>query len=120
MTQDVSPGVPNLDALGFDLPTPEQGLVEAKRRFALTLRRSELAWLLHEQYDPSTPAWNIDVARNLVTLRDGVDQFVAPVRRVRVEQAHPEVALDLLNFAKKNGQCWAICRVHWLTGAGLR
>ena len=63
MTQDVPPGVPNLDALGFDLPTPEEGLVEAKRRFALTLRRSELVWLLHEQYDPTTPAWNIDVAR---------------------------------------------------------
>src|SRR5947207_1900113 len=29
MTQDVPPGVPNLDALGFDLPTPEEGLVEA-------------------------------------------------------------------------------------------
>ena len=52
MTQDVPPSVPNLDALGFDLPTPEEGLVEAKRRFALTLRRSELAWLLQEQYDP--------------------------------------------------------------------
>ena len=63
MTQDVSPGVPNLDVHGFDLPTPEEGLVEAKRRFALTLRRSELAWLIQEQYDPTTPAWNIDVAR---------------------------------------------------------
>jgi hypothetical protein len=63
---------------------------------------------------------NIDVARNLVTMRDGVDEFVAPVRRVGVEKAHPEVALDLLNFAKKSGQCWAMCRVHWLTGSGLR
>ena len=35
----------NQDALGFDLPTPEQGLVEAKRRLALTFRRSELVWL---------------------------------------------------------------------------
>ena len=63
MTQPVSPGVPNLDALGFDLPTPEEGLAEAKRRIALILRRSELVWLLKEQYDPSTPAWNIDVVR---------------------------------------------------------
>ncbi len=47
---------------------------------------------------------NIDVARDLVALRDGLDQFVAPVRRVRVKQAHPEVALDFLNFAKKRGQ----------------
>jgi hypothetical protein len=63
MKQDVPPGVPNLDVHGFDLPTPEEGLIEAKRRFALTIRRSELIWLLQEQYDPSTPAWNIDVAR---------------------------------------------------------
>ena len=63
MTQDISPGVPNLDALGFDLPTPEEGLAEAKRRIAQTLRRSELVWLLQEKYDPTTPAWNIDVAR---------------------------------------------------------
>jgi hypothetical protein len=63
MTQEISPGVPNLDVLGFDLPTPEEGLAEAKRRIALTLRRSELAWLLQEKYDPTTPAWNIDVVR---------------------------------------------------------
>ena len=63
MKQDVPPGVPNLDVHGFDLPTPEEGLIEAKRRFALTLRRSELLWLLQEQYDPTTPAWNFDVAR---------------------------------------------------------
>jgi hypothetical protein len=63
MTQDIRPGVPNLDALGFDLPTPQEGLAEAKRRFALTLRRSELLWLMQEQYDPTTPAWNLDVTR---------------------------------------------------------
>ena len=63
MTQDVPPGVPNLDALGFELPTPEEGLVEAKRRIALILRRSELVWMLEERYDPTTPAWNIDMAR---------------------------------------------------------
>ena len=63
MTEDVSQGVPNLDALGFELPTPEEGLVEAKRRLALTLRRSELVWLLAERYDPTTPAWNLDLIR---------------------------------------------------------
>ena len=63
MTQDASQRSPNQDALGFDLPTPEQGLVEAKRRLALTFRRSELVWLAAEQYDPTTPAWNIDVVR---------------------------------------------------------
>jgi len=63
MTQDLSQGVPNLDALGFELPTPEEGLVEAKRRLAQTFRRSELVWLVEERYDPTTPAWNIDVMR---------------------------------------------------------
>jgi hypothetical protein len=67
MTQHVPPGVPNLDALGFDLPTPEEGLVEAKRRIAQTFRRSELVWLIGERYDPTTPAWNIDVLRQGAT-----------------------------------------------------
>src|SRR5262245_17510160 len=63
MTQDLSQAVPSLDALGFDLPTPEEGLVEAKRRLTLTFRRSELVWIVEERYDPTTPAWNIDVVR---------------------------------------------------------
>ncbi|HEU5099242.1 MAG TPA: hypothetical protein VFU22_09495 [Roseiflexaceae bacterium] len=63
MTQDLSQGAPNLDALGYELPTPEEGLVEAKRRIAQTMRRSELVWLMQERYDPTTPAWNIDVVR---------------------------------------------------------
>jgi hypothetical protein len=63
MTQDPSQRVPNLDALGFELPTPEEGLAEAKRRIALTFRRNELVWLMAEEYDPTTPAWNIDVMR---------------------------------------------------------
>ena len=63
MTQDLSQRVPNLDALGFELPTPEEGLLEAKRRIALTFRRNELVWLMAEHYDPTTPAWNIDMIR---------------------------------------------------------
>jgi hypothetical protein len=63
MTQDSSPPIPNLDALGFNLPTPEQGLLEAKRRLAQTFRRNEMIWLMAENYDPITPAWNIDVLR---------------------------------------------------------
>src|SRR6267378_820412 len=50
---------------------------------------------------------NIDVASDLVAVRDGVDQFVTPVRRVRIKQAHPEVPLDSLNFAKKADKRWA-------------
>src|SRR5262245_32807271 len=63
MTQDASRSAPNLDALGFDLPSPEEGLYEGKRRLALTFRRTELVWLIAETYDPTTPAWNIDMLR---------------------------------------------------------
>ena len=55
--------VPNRDAHGFDLPTPEEGLAEAKRRLALTFRRSDMVWLVGETYDPTTPAWNLDIVR---------------------------------------------------------
>lgn len=68
MKQDLS-RVPNLDALGFDLPTPEQGLAEAKRRLALTFRRSDMIWLVAETYDPTTPAWNLDFVRQGATGR---------------------------------------------------
>src|SRR5436190_15109871 len=50
---------------------------------------------------------NIYVASNLDALRDGADQFVTPVRRVRIKQAHPEVPLDFLNVAKKANKRWA-------------
>lgn len=63
MTNNSTQRAPNLDALGFDLPTPEEGLVDAKRRLALILRRSEMAWLVGETYDRVTPAWLLDVVR---------------------------------------------------------
>src|SRR5438132_13886855 len=44
---------------------------------------------------------NIDVARDLVALCDRFNQFVAPMRRMRIKQAHPEFAFDLLNLAKQ-------------------
>lgn len=55
--------IPNLDALGFDLPTPEEGLAEAKRRLARTFRPTDMIWVVAETYDPITPAWNIDFVR---------------------------------------------------------
>jgi hypothetical protein len=61
--------VPNLDALGFELPTPEEGLIEAKCRLALTFNRSDMVWLIAETYDPTTPAWIIDVVRQGATGR---------------------------------------------------
>jgi hypothetical protein len=54
---------PNQDAHGFKLPTPEEGLAMAKRRLARTFKRSELVWLMETRYDPTTPAWVIDVVR---------------------------------------------------------
>ena len=69
MTQATTQRAPNLDALGFAVPTAEEGLLEAKRRLALTFRRSEMVWLVGERYDPTTPAWNIDVVRQGATGR---------------------------------------------------
>ena len=37
---------------------------------------------------------HVDVAGDLRALGDGPDELVAPVRRMRVEQADPEIALD--------------------------
>lgn len=53
----------NRDVRGFDLPTPEAGLAEARRRLARTFQRDELVWQMGERYDPTTPAWNIDLVR---------------------------------------------------------
>jgi len=69
MRQDPSQRVPNLDVHGFDLPTPEEGLAEGKRRLARTFDRGELVWLIGERYDPTTPAWLIDVVRQGATGR---------------------------------------------------
>jgi hypothetical protein len=59
--QTPSQPVPNLD--GFELPSPETSLVRAKHRLAQTLRRDEMVWLVAERYDPSTPAWTLDIVR---------------------------------------------------------
>lgn len=63
MTQDGSQSGYDLAPHGFSLPTPEEGLVEAKHRLALTLRPNEMVWLAGETYDPVTPAWLLDVVR---------------------------------------------------------
>lgn len=55
--------VPNIDALGFDLPRPEEGLIEAKRHLAQTFRPNEMIWIVAETYDPITPSWQINVVR---------------------------------------------------------
>jgi len=63
MTQEAIPKAYDLDAHGFSLPTPDEGLVEAKRRIAQVLRATELVWLVGERYDQLTPAWIIDIVR---------------------------------------------------------
>ena len=55
--------LPNLDVYGHKLPTPEEGLVEAKRLLARIFRRGERVWLLGTRYDPITPGWLIDILR---------------------------------------------------------
>jgi hypothetical protein len=55
--------LPNLDVYGEELPTPDEGLVEAKRWLARLFRRGERVWLLGTRYDPVTPGWLIDIVR---------------------------------------------------------
>lgn len=58
---------PNMDSLGFDLPTAAEGLAGAKRRLAKTFRHTDMIWVVDEVYDPVTPAWNIDFVRQGAT-----------------------------------------------------
>src|SRR5438046_10655124 len=60
---------------------------------------------------------NIDVTRNLVAFCDRLDQFIAPMRRMCIKQAHPKFAFDLLNFAKQSRKRWSTRRINWLTRA---
>jgi hypothetical protein len=61
--EDTSQRLPNLDVYGHELPTPEEGLVEAKRLLARIFRRGERVWLLGTRYDPIGPGWLIDIMR---------------------------------------------------------
>src|SRR5438094_3119409 len=63
---------------------------------------------------------NIDVARDLVALCNDLNQFIAPMRRVRVKQAHPKFAFDLLNLAKQRGEGRSASRIDWLAGPCFR
>jgi hypothetical protein len=63
MTEELNPNLPNLDVHGRTLPTPEEGLVEAKRLLAHTFRRGERIWLVGTRYDPIGPGWLLDIVR---------------------------------------------------------
>jgi hypothetical protein len=69
MIEDTNQSLPNLDVYGDVLPTPEEGLVEAKRLLARTFRRGDLAWLVGTRYDPVGPGWLIDIVRQGATGR---------------------------------------------------
>ena len=44
---------------------------------------------------------NVHVARDLFAFGDGLDEFVRPMRRMRVKQANPEIALERIQFAQQ-------------------
>ena len=44
---------------------------------------------------------DVHVARDFLAFGDGLDEFVRPVRRMRVEQADPEIALERIQFAQQ-------------------
>ena len=47
---------------------------------------------------------HVDVAGDLRAFGDRADELVAPVRRMGVEQADPEIALDRLQLAEQGGE----------------
>ena len=47
---------------------------------------------------------HIDVLNDLLTLGDGCDDFLCPVRWVGVKDANPKLALDRVEFAEQAGQ----------------
>jgi len=69
MTQESTPHLSNLDVRGHQLPTPEQGLAEGRRRLARTFRENERVWLLGTRYDPVLPGWLLDIVRQGATGR---------------------------------------------------
>ena len=93
---DTARQLPNLDVHGHELPTPEQGLVEAKRLLARIFRRGERVWLLGTRYDPVTPGWLIDVLR-----QGGSGRWVQPAsvpRTFSSKSVRPSSSVSASNF----------------------
>ncbi len=63
---------------------------------------------------------HVDVPHHVPAPRDGFDQFVAPVRRVGVKQAHPEIARDLVEAFDESTERDSPPAIHRLARAGLR
>ena len=47
---------------------------------------------------------HVDVARDLFGSGDRLDEFIAPMRGMRVEEPNPELAFDRVEFAQQFGQ----------------
>src|SRR5439155_21739035 len=58
---------------------------------------------------------DIDIPRDLVASSDCLNQFITPMRRMRVKKAHPEFPFNVLNFAKERGECRPAHRINRLT-----
>src|SRR5437660_11266161 len=58
---------------------------------------------------------DIDIARDLVAASDCLNQFITPMRRMRVKEAHPEFPFNLLNLAKERGERRPVRRINRLT-----
>lgn len=54
---------------------------------------------------------NIDVAGDFRALGNRLDEFVAPVRRMGVEQPDPEISLDGIELAEEGSEGGAAGRV---------
>ena len=54
---------------------------------------------------------NVDVAGDMLGLRDRLNQLVAPVRRVCVEQTDPIVAGDRVDFTEQGGDGFPFGRI---------
>src|SRR5262249_36431843 len=62
---------------------------------------------------------HVDVSANLVARGDGGDELIAPVGRVRVKEADPEIAFDLLQFVEQVHERDAAGRVDLLARPGF-
>ena len=63
---------------------------------------------------------HVDIARDFAALRDRLHQFVTPMRRVRVKQAHPKITLNRLNLAQEGRERRAARRINRLARPGFR
>ena len=62
---------------------------------------------------------DVDVARHFFAASDGRDEFVAEMGGVRVEQANPEIAVDLVDRFEQMNQRNAAAGIHELGRAGF-